>query len=58
MKLSDIAAVTAAVGGAAVTALFDTDDLFGWYSIGLFCGFFMYLIAGRGRGGRLMAAGS
>jgi O-antigen/teichoic acid export membrane protein len=42
--LSDIATVIGAVGGAAVTALFDTDDLFGAYCIGLFIGFFVYLI--------------
>lgn len=47
VKLSDIATVLGAVGGAAVTALFDTDDLFGWYSIGLFIGFFLYLAAGH-----------
>jgi O-antigen/teichoic acid export membrane protein len=42
--LSDIATVIGAVGGAAVTTLFDTDDLFGAYCIGLFVGFFVYLI--------------
>jgi hypothetical protein len=42
--LSDIATVIGAVGGAAVTTLFDTDDLFGAYCIGLFIGFFVYLI--------------
>lgn len=44
VALSDIATVIGAVGGAAVTALFDNDDLFGAYSIGLFVGFFGYLI--------------
>ena len=43
--LSDIAAVIAAVGGAAVTALFKVGPLFGAYCIGLAIGFFAYLIA-------------
>ena len=47
VKLSDIASVTGAVGGAAVTALFDTDRLFGWYCIGLAGGFFGYLALGH-----------
>lgn len=48
--VTDIAAVVAAVAGAAVTGLFDptTTDLFGWYSIGLAAGiavfFLLYLI--------------
>lgn len=42
--LSDIASVLAAVGGATVTGLFGTAELFGLYSIGLAVGFFMYLI--------------
>ena len=33
-----------AVGGAAVTAVFKTETLFGFYSIGLATGFFVYLI--------------
>lgn len=46
--LSDIATVIGAVGGAAITGLFKSADLFGWYCIGLFAGFFVYLvIAGR-----------
>ncbi len=44
VALSDIAAVIGAVGGAAVTGLFDARDLFGAYSIGLAAGFFLYLI--------------
>ena len=44
--LSNIASVIAAVGGGAVTTLFDTDELFGWYSIGLGIGFFAYLVLG------------
>lgn len=47
VKISDIATVFGAVGGAAATALFDSDHLFGWYSIGLFAGFFAYLILGH-----------
>jgi len=41
--LSDIAAIIAAVGGAAVITLFRSDVLFGWYCIGLALGFFAYL---------------
>jgi uncharacterized membrane protein YeaQ/YmgE (transglycosylase-associated protein family) len=44
--LSDIASVIGAVGGAAVTTLFDSDELFGWYSIGLAAGFAAYFIIG------------
>lgn len=40
--LSDIVIVIGAVGGAAVTALFRSDVLFGWYCIGLTLGFFAY----------------
>ena len=42
--ISDISSVIAAVGGAAITALFGTKVLFGYYSIGLAAGFFLYLI--------------
>jgi len=42
--LSDISTVIGAVGGAAVTTLFFSEDLFGLYSIGLAVGFFAYLI--------------
>jgi ABC-type protease/lipase transport system fused ATPase/permease subunit len=44
--LSDLATVIGALGGAAITALFKTPDLFGWYSTGLTVGFFLYLIVG------------
>jgi hypothetical protein len=44
--LSDIATVIAAVGGAAVTALFKSEDLFSMYAIGLAVGFFLYFIVG------------
>jgi uncharacterized membrane protein YeaQ/YmgE (transglycosylase-associated protein family) len=43
-QISDIATVIGAVGGGAVTALFHDPRLFGLYSIGLFVGFFAYLI--------------
>lgn len=43
--VSDVATVIGAVGGAAVTAVFKTETLFGFYSIGLAAGFFVYLIA-------------
>lgn len=42
--LSDIATVIGAVGGAAVTALFERGEMFGAYCIGLGIGFFLYLI--------------
>ena len=43
--LSDIASVIGAVGGAAVMKLFPSDsNSFGAYCLGLFMGFFAYLI--------------
>jgi ABC-type Co2+ transport system permease subunit len=45
VNLSDIAAVLAAIGGAAVTTLF-TGSLFSYYAIGLMVGFFGYLALG------------
>jgi hypothetical protein len=42
--LSDIATIIGAVGGAAVTGLFETQNLFAAYSIGLAIGFFLFLI--------------
>jgi hypothetical protein len=42
--LSDIATVFGAVGGAAVTTLFDEHNVFGGYAVGLAVGFFGYLI--------------
>lgn len=45
VKISDLASVVGAVGGAAVTSTFESERLFGWYSIGLSVGFFGYLIA-------------
>ena len=42
--LSDLSSVIAAVGGGVVTALFKSGDVFGYYSIGLALGFFLYFI--------------
>ncbi|MEO5890932.1 MAG: hypothetical protein ABIQ31_11800 [Ferruginibacter sp.] len=51
--LSDIATVIGALGGAAVTTLFATKELFSYYCIGLAAGFFGYfivaLIIGKGK---------
>lgn len=44
VALSDIATVIGAVGGAAITGIFDDEKSFAWYSIGLFVGFFGYLL--------------
>ncbi len=44
-QISDLAAVLAAIGGGAVTALFPVDgtsDAFGWYAIGLVAGMILY----------------
>ena len=46
VALSDLSAVIGSVGGAAITALFDNERLFGAYSIGLAAGFFAYFIIG------------
>lgn len=44
-SISDLAAVLAAIGGGAVTALFpEGTDAFGWYAIGLAVGVAAYLI--------------
>ncbi|UCE06736.1 MAG: hypothetical protein JSW07_01460 [bacterium] len=42
--LSDISTVIGAVGGAAVTGLFKSENLFAAYCIGLAAGFFLFLI--------------
>lgn len=62
--IADLPAVIGAIGGGAVTALFNPHqgDLFGWYSIGLvigFAGFFLlYLkINGREKTGNMMGIG-
>jgi len=47
VSLSNIATVIGAVGGAAVTGLFKSEDMFAAYSIGLAIGFFLYLILGN-----------
>jgi hypothetical protein len=47
VALSNIATVISAVGGAAVTTLFNSKEMFAWYSIGLTGGFFAYLILGN-----------
>jgi uncharacterized membrane protein YeaQ/YmgE (transglycosylase-associated protein family) len=45
VALSDIAGVIGSVGGGWVTARFSTPDAFAFYCIGLFVGFFAYLLA-------------
>jgi uncharacterized membrane protein YeaQ/YmgE (transglycosylase-associated protein family) len=47
IALSNIASVIGAVGGGAVTTLFDTETVFAWYCIGLGAGFFLYMILGH-----------
>jgi hypothetical protein len=45
IQLSDLVTVIGAIGGAAILALFPAkSDLFGAYGIGLFAGFFGYLL--------------
>lgn len=51
-QLSDIASVLGAVGGAAVTSIFDDSTLFAAYCIGLAIGFFVYFIVGVVVGGK------
>ena len=46
VALSDIASVIGAVGGGWVTSQFSSPDAFAWYCIGLFVGFFGYLVIG------------
>jgi hypothetical protein len=42
---ADLTSVIGAVGGAAVLSLFPAQtDLFGWYAVGLFIGFFGYFV--------------
>lgn len=45
--LSDIAGVIGAIGGAIILGIFKTQELFASYSVGLFIGFFAYLIVVR-----------
>jgi NhaP-type Na+/H+ or K+/H+ antiporter len=47
VALSNIASVIGAVGGAAVTGLFKSEEMFAAYSIGLAVGFFAYLVLGN-----------
>ncbi len=45
VSLGNIAAVIGAIGGGAITALYKPgSNVFGYYSIGLAIGFFLYLI--------------
>jgi hypothetical protein len=48
-SVSDLTAVIGAIGGAAVTGLFNPNhgDLFGWYSIGLAVGVALYFVGFR-----------
>ncbi len=55
--LSDIATVLGAVGGGAVTGLFDDERLFGAYAIGLAAGFFAYFLIGLAVSGKEAAKG-
>jgi hypothetical protein len=42
---TDLTTVIGAVGGAAILSLFPAQtDLFGWYAVGLFVGFFGYFV--------------
>lgn len=42
---SALITILGVVGGAAVMALFKSEVLFGWYSVGLVVGFFAYFVA-------------
>jgi hypothetical protein len=55
--LSDLASVLGAVGGGVVTALFKTDDMFGYYAIGLAIGFALYFVIGLAVSGKAAAGG-
>jgi hypothetical protein len=45
VQLADVVTVVAAVGGGAILSLFPAEtELFGAYGIGLFAGFFGYLV--------------
>lgn len=62
-NVSDIATVVGAVGGAAVTGLFNPQqsDTFGWYSIGLLTGvatFFLLFLALNGTAKTATAMGA
>ena len=47
VAISNIASVIGAVGGGAVTGLFEDAVMFAWYSIGLAVGFFLYMLLGH-----------
>ncbi len=53
-SVRDLTAVIGAIGGAAVTGLFNPDhgDLFGWYSIGLAAGVAIYWVGFRVSSGK------
>lgn len=56
--ISDIAAVIAAVGGGAVAANYKPEtEVFGYYSVGLAVGFFLYFIVGLIMEGKASAGG-
>jgi hypothetical protein len=56
-QISDLATVIGAVGGAAVTGLFDNEHLFGLYAIGLASGFFAYILVFFALNGRETTSG-
>jgi hypothetical protein len=61
-QISDLATVIGAVGGGVVVSLFDNDRFFGFYSIGLFVGFVLYLVIffavnGKKKGATIMGDG-
>jgi hypothetical protein len=45
ITVGSLATIISAIGGAAVTALFDLKGgMFAYYSVGLFAGFFMHVL--------------
>ena len=56
--VSDLATVVTAVGGGAVTGLFDPQegDAFGWYSIGLLAGMAVFFLLFLAMNGKVAAA--
>ncbi|MFZ2998833.1 MAG: hypothetical protein WA071_00660 [Undibacterium umbellatum] len=45
VTVSSLGTIVSAVGGAAITALFDRGgDMFAGYSVGLACGFFLHVL--------------
>lgn len=45
--ISTISGVIGAVGGGVITGISQTPEMFGWYSVGLAAGFFLYLLLGH-----------